>query len=215
MSAASRYRADPQKARKLVQAALLLFAQRGYDGVSAQALADAAGTSKANLFHHFGSKQGLYEQALVEACERFREALDRALSDVRGLEPLLARLIRWHRARLAEQPSETQLVLRELIRPQVEPGFGAARAAMLDSFGHLVARIEAEAPAEGWRPGVDAALVAHLVVSNDVFDFLTGPLRKGLDAAQAFVDAADYPERVASLLVHGLLRSSDPRSRCR
>jgi AcrR family transcriptional regulator len=41
------------------EAALELFAQRGYAGVSVRQIAAAAGVSPALLFHHYGSKQGL------------------------------------------------------------------------------------------------------------------------------------------------------------
>jgi AcrR family transcriptional regulator len=41
---------------RIHRAALQLFAQRGYDGVGLQAIADAAGLHKSSLFHHYKSK---------------------------------------------------------------------------------------------------------------------------------------------------------------
>lgn len=46
---------------RILAAALRLFAARGYDAVGVQALAEAAGTTKPPLYHHFGSKQGVLE----------------------------------------------------------------------------------------------------------------------------------------------------------
>ncbi|MFF2857288.1 TetR/AcrR family transcriptional regulator, partial [Peribacillus sp. NPDC058002] len=48
---------------KIMIAAIDLMAERGYNGVSTQEIADAAGLSEKTLFRHFGSKQNLLETA--------------------------------------------------------------------------------------------------------------------------------------------------------
>ena len=42
-----------------IAAACHLFAERGYDAVGVQELAEAVGVTKPSLYHHFGSKEGL------------------------------------------------------------------------------------------------------------------------------------------------------------
>ena len=60
------YTRDPaQKREQLLQAAKRLFAERGYDSTPTHLIAKEAGVSEGILFHHFGSKRGLFE-ALVE-----------------------------------------------------------------------------------------------------------------------------------------------------
>jgi AcrR family transcriptional regulator len=49
----------------ILDAALTLFAAKGYDGVGVQEIVEAAGLTKPTLYHYFGSKQGLL-QALIE-----------------------------------------------------------------------------------------------------------------------------------------------------
>jgi len=46
-------------ARRIVRAAGRLFAQHGYAGTSMAEVAEAAGVSKATVFHHFPSKRAL------------------------------------------------------------------------------------------------------------------------------------------------------------
>ena len=58
-------RAPQQKRALLLQAAKTLFSERGFDATSTQLIAKVAGVSEGILFHHFGSKRGLFE-ALVE-----------------------------------------------------------------------------------------------------------------------------------------------------
>lgn len=49
----------------LLSKALELFAARGYDAVGVQEIVGAAGVTKPTLYHHFGSKEGLFA-ALLE-----------------------------------------------------------------------------------------------------------------------------------------------------
>ncbi|WP_424467352.1 TetR/AcrR family transcriptional regulator [Pseudoclavibacter helvolus] len=60
----------------LKQAALVEFAAHGYEGASLQEIARKAGYTKANLLYHFGSKQGLFEQAVLEALGAFEQLVD-------------------------------------------------------------------------------------------------------------------------------------------
>jgi AcrR family transcriptional regulator len=48
----------------LLDRALQLFSQRGYDGVGVQEIVDAAGVTKPTLYHYFVSKRGLLEELL-------------------------------------------------------------------------------------------------------------------------------------------------------
>ncbi|RIV37430.1 TetR/AcrR family transcriptional regulator [Micromonospora radicis] len=73
---------------RLREAALRLFAERGFEATSVRAVATAAGLSPALVVHHFGSKEGL--RAAVDA-----EVLDRigtALRDIDGTEELMVSL---------------------------------------------------------------------------------------------------------------------------
>jgi len=54
---------------QILDTCLAVFAQYGYEKTSASMLAEAAGTSKALLFHHFKNKKSLY-LSLVDRCFR-------------------------------------------------------------------------------------------------------------------------------------------------
>ena len=45
----------------ILQKALMLFYEKGYDAIGVQEIADAAGVTKPTLYHYFGSKYGLLE----------------------------------------------------------------------------------------------------------------------------------------------------------
>lgn len=54
---------------RLVEVALQLFVEQGYDAIAIPAVLDAAGVSRGALYHHFESKEALFEAVLerVEA----------------------------------------------------------------------------------------------------------------------------------------------------
>jgi AcrR family transcriptional regulator len=54
--------------RQLVSAATRLFAARGYEATSVEAVLDEAGVSRGALYHHFEDKRALFE-AVLEAVE--------------------------------------------------------------------------------------------------------------------------------------------------
>jgi AcrR family transcriptional regulator len=52
-------------------AAAALFAESGYDGVTTRQILERAGVEAPSLYHHFGSKLGLYRAVLTENNEPF------------------------------------------------------------------------------------------------------------------------------------------------
>jgi TetR/AcrR family transcriptional regulator len=73
-------------AERILAAAEELFAKEGFDAVSMNAIADKAGVSKANVFHHFKSKNDLYLAVIKQACQQACAFIDNFGSD-RGPSP--------------------------------------------------------------------------------------------------------------------------------
>src|SRR6267154_2408044 len=63
--AATRLDSDERRQR-IVDAAIPLFARKGFGGATTRELAEAAGISEALLFRHFPSKQLLYREILQQ-----------------------------------------------------------------------------------------------------------------------------------------------------
>jgi AcrR family transcriptional regulator len=60
--------------QRIVAAAVDLFSEQSYDDVAAGDIAKAAGVAHGLLFHYFGSKRGIYLQAIREAVDQLDEA---------------------------------------------------------------------------------------------------------------------------------------------
>ncbi len=60
----------PDVKQRLIEAATLLFASRGFDGVGIREIAAAADANSAMVAYHFGSKEGLYRAVLRAGFEQ-------------------------------------------------------------------------------------------------------------------------------------------------
>ena len=59
---------DMEKRASILEAAMTLFPDRGYDGTSVEAIAQAAGVSKLTVYSHFADKETLFGAAVTECC---------------------------------------------------------------------------------------------------------------------------------------------------
>ena len=66
-----------ERRRMLIEAALTLFARKGFQGTTTKEIALAAGCSEATLFKHFATKDELYS-AILETKGRIEETLAKA-----------------------------------------------------------------------------------------------------------------------------------------
>jgi AcrR family transcriptional regulator len=84
-----------QREQQMLDAGARLFTERGFDGVSMEAIADAVGITKPMLYAYFDSKEGLYVACIERAAQPLlgvvREAIDpSAPPDVQLWSGLLA-----------------------------------------------------------------------------------------------------------------------------
>lgn len=112
-------------------AATKLFALRGYEGVSLQAIADTVGVAKQTLLYHYPSKESLRRAVLNHVFEHWRRTLPAILQAVtsgkRRFTALTDELVRFFssdrdRARLLarellDNPVDMQRLMGENLRP--------------------------------------------------------------------------------------------------
>jgi AcrR family transcriptional regulator len=74
---------------RILQTALGLFSQKGYDATSVREICEAAGITKPTLYHFFGSKDGVYRALVDGALEGFqRDIAARVAEPVPAIERL-------------------------------------------------------------------------------------------------------------------------------
>jgi len=144
--------------RGLLDAAVAVFNESGYDGTSVAALAARLGLSKAALYHHFSSKEEILETALDEALDGLEGVLA-ATDAVRPGDRLAAVLEGAVSVLVAHLPSVT-LLLRVRGNSEVERRALERRRA----FDQAVIAIVRAAQEEGAvRADVDASVATRLL----------------------------------------------------
>lgn len=101
--------------RAILDAALGLFAERGYAAVSLRDVAERAGTTHGLLRHHFGAKDTLWRAVVAEADARYVAALPelRPVAADGALRSSLTHLMRSLLTASARHPEITRLLLHE------------------------------------------------------------------------------------------------------
>jgi AcrR family transcriptional regulator len=133
-----------QRRESILEAANLVFGQRGYDTVRIDDVAAAAGISKALIYEHFRSKHELYSELMNRAA---LEMLDRIVSA--GSEPDAAGVSRLERGAAAgfsfvtEKPEAFQMFVRDVTDPEVAQQQAALRRGAVAA---MVGLMEMEPP---------------------------------------------------------------------
>lgn len=192
-------------AHRVLRAAAEVFSSLGYDAASISAIAERAGVSKANIFHHFKSKAALYQQVLREACQSFSEAIESAS---RRHDDSVGRLCAYAQQRLhdyIEDPMSSRLVLRALTSDGVDSDIQPVRDDFAASFHRLVELIHAGQTAGHLRADVSPALVAVLLNAGNVFYAQTRPLLQHFKDIDFADDARRYSAQMMDILLRGII----------
>lgn len=91
--------------KEIIDAAITVFSSNGYAGTSAQNLCDVTGLGRGSLYNAFGSKQALYEQALLRSHEQTMTAQLSILSQSGLFKERLRSLLLWG---IAEDLSQSE-----------------------------------------------------------------------------------------------------------
>ncbi len=160
--------AAPQSARRvqrydtasLLQVAVRVFTERGYDGTSMEDLARAAGVTKSSIYHHVDGKEHLLRLALERALNPLFAVLEEpGATKGTALDRLEHVLRREVEVLVAELPHVT-LLLR--VRGNTDTERWALQRRR--EFDALVAALAGEAVREGaLRDDLDPALITRLV----------------------------------------------------
>lgn len=191
-------------AQAIITAACRLFAERGFDGVSMNDVATAAGVSKANVFHHYHTKQRLYLAVLKMAFAEFQTLTSHLAPGSATLQQRLAQFSNAHLKHMNQHPESVRLVLRELLQNQPQHSKELAENVAQEQFTNLLQLLQ-EAQRRGEiRNDIDLSVLALLIVGADVFLFQTRSLLHHMPEISFANDHGRYAQVVADILLHGI-----------
>ncbi|MCE5387624.1 MAG: TetR/AcrR family transcriptional regulator [Acidithiobacillus sp.] len=192
--------------RKIVLAAERLFADHGFDAVSMHAIATSAGTSKANIYHYFSSKDALYLAVLHRAAAALRSRLQEARQQGSTAAEALRLFAVSHLQHLLDRPRLVQLFLRELLEKGEPRARDLADAGLAELFTAL-AEIVRDGQENGeFRPDLDPALVATILVSANINFFQARDLLRQYPIVHFLDDPEGYDHAVVDVVLRGISR---------
>ena len=212
--------------RRLLEAAVLVFGNRGLDGATVREIAKAAGQNVAAVGYYFGSKEGLYHAIIRGIAGELPRRMGDVLDEIRALRAsgsgasnqateLLQKLVCTHFLRSISRPEMIPLC-RIIVREQTEPtpAFDILYQLAIREFHENVCFLVGMA--SGRPPGdPDVIIRAHSILGQ-MFSFVFARetiLRrlnwKNLEGRNAERIADLLSENVAALMA-GLQRHAPP-----
>ena len=153
---------------RILQAALQVFAEKGYHRAAVDDIVHASGTSKGAVYHHFPNKEALFLALVDEFSARLAAAIAEAIAGSHGA---LAKVEAALRAGLETFAGDQQLA-RILLLESVSlgPAYEAKRAEVHGRFAALIQGYLDQAVAEGSIGPLDTrvATLAWLGAVNEV-----------------------------------------------
>lgn len=189
-------KAEATRAR-LVDIAADLFGRRGYEGTSIEEVLDRAGVSKGALYHHFPSKEALFE-AVYRTGEQLcmEEIAKAALKETEPLDMLRAGCQAW--LDLVMDPHVQRVALID--GPAV---LGWQRWREIDeeyAFG-LTKKVLQQAADAGAIRAENVDMLAHLALA--MLGEAAMLIARAKDREKARVEAGEAVDRLIAALAHG------------
>jgi AcrR family transcriptional regulator len=219
-----RHRSDQRL--RIVDAARLLFANRGVDDVTMADVAAEAGVARATVFNYFGSKHALLEAITEEVIAFYEAMLKNALADDTSPTPLLVRaLFDTMGMGIEEDRRFYRGVFREIAKIRLgldEGGMGQqAGEAALALLVRLLARGQERGELVTEHRAEDLASAFDSLVNGTITHWLFGDAAESLRermhrAAEVFLGpVAAQPSATTSAVLPALAPERPPRSRAR
>lgn len=188
----------------LLKTAVSLFAEKGFEAVSMRMIAERANISKANVFHHFGSKESLYLAVMREAINQSTTSLQRTSNSNDSATQRLQGFSAQHLKVLLDNPDRSRLILREVLDTQANRGQKIADEVVGEGFSQLVKLLQKGQTAGEFRGDFDPALAAALFVAADVFFFEAAPILKHLPDVSFADKPSHYTAGLMDIFLHGI-----------
>jgi len=129
-------------------AAAVLFAEKGFTATSTREICERAGISKPVLYYHFGNKEQLYEELVLDTFNEYQKELRRAMRHGRTPREKLAEVLAAIFSFVRRNRTPSRMALRMVFAPERQsPAINYLELAQVDE------KALAEVVREGVRRG--------------------------------------------------------------
>lgn len=198
-------RRPESRPQELLDAALAVFAERGYRNTRIDDIAEAAGVTKGTVYHYFATKEEVLRRAIEHYHDRAFSQLGDLLRDAQG--PASARIrLMMRKAFGATSPSGQRMVLAIILQgvrhdvPEAHQQW--LRGGPIKAWQLLASLIEDGKRAGEFRADVDAEVAARVILSGLITQMIWQPIAASVPELR--VDEDRLIDSSVELLLHGL-----------
>lgn len=182
---------------RIIQAAIELFAERGYAATSMREVAERACCTKPALYYHFASKGALFLHALRGETEGIAKLVEIAFNEPGTVRRRMQRAMDAYFDYVRRRPTALRLLLRAEVHPdgdQPSYDFRTARQTYIEMMRQLIA---VGVQSGELREGIDPVDAIHAIAG-------IADLRCMLWVLENEPIPDDYADRVLDLLFRGM-----------
>jgi len=199
---------DPRQSageKAILDAAVELFSEYGYDGVSMRQIAAAAGVSKSNIYHHFASKEALYLGILDGSAQNLSEIVEDLAEGDGDFQRRLQVFAEAHLEHLFANETTLRLVLREAFSGDEEKSRLVVDQVVGGIFSRMVAIFQAGQEAGVLRADLDPGLCATLLMGANLFFFQAQGMLRQIPEAGFARDSTGFNRQMADVMLNGMM----------
>jgi AcrR family transcriptional regulator len=178
MSVARRATLESATKGRLLQAAMDVFADRGYHGATVDDIVAASETSKGAFYHYFPSKQGVFLRLLEQLADLIESGVETAIERQQGALGKVEAALRVVLEVTSERRDLARILLIEAAA--LGPEFEQSRVGIHRRFATLIQRHLDRAVADGDIPPQDTALASAAWIGA-INEVITQGLASGSD----------------------------------
>ncbi|PHP65256.1 TetR family transcriptional regulator [Zhengella mangrovi] len=179
-----------ERARALLEIGARLFAEKGYEATSMRDISNAAGVSKALLYHHFASKDDIYARISFSATESLYSFVEARIPE-RGTAAEKVRAYMVAAAAFFSQHRSAWIAASNAFWSDPDRHRLETRVARRRQFEQRLRDLISEGVASGEFNAVDPAMAGRLILSGINWMHRWYDPAKGLTAEQIVDQYAD------------------------
>ncbi len=197
----------------ILGAAVKLFSEKGYDAVSMRGVAQEAGVSKANIYHHFESKEALYRAILFASAAELSGLVSDLAESAGSFAARIFEFSSAHLGHLEGNALTSRVILREAFsgddvhsKMLVDEVFG-------EIFERLVSIFQSGQRAGVLRADLDPAIMCHFADRCRRVFFPGRGVLKHLPQAGFAQNPSRFSKQMVDVMLNGMLCRETPGRR--
>jgi TetR/AcrR family fatty acid metabolism transcriptional regulator len=193
------------RSRAILATASRLFAAKGYSNATTSEIAREAGVAEGTLYHHFGSKDGIFLKLFDQTMEGYLAGIEGLLAEETTGRETLTALVRFHFRHVSGRREQYLILLRDFpVHLTVERfAKGRPQRQKLDRITELFSRVLARGKADG--------SLRLRFPARDTADALRGSLYGTTRLKMLGLVRAPLPRLAAMVEAHWLQALASPR----